>query len=228
MNERPILFSAEMVRAILEDKKTQTRRVMKPQPVKDDRGFWTWAGAGWNRDDVALVLPGHSMANGCPYGQIGDLLWVRERWGLIAPEDMTAEEWGNMNRPYLLHPESNEVDGIARVIYKVDGEHPGVIWKPAIFMPHWACRIHLEILDIRVQRLNAITLADIEAEGTPPIPDQMMYRNDGYQRFKDFKYLWNRINMPRGYSFEANPWVWVIEFKRTENFICSQGHDLRG
>ncbi len=209
MNEKPILFSAEMVRAILEDRKTQTRRVMKPQPVKDEYGFWTWAGAGWSRDDVAPVMPGHSMANRCPFGQIGDRLWVRETW---AGDDWTGYAY-KATEPDAL-PFGEEVSFNK--------------WKPSIFMPRSASRISLEIVNVRVERLQKITLADIEAEGTPPAPNQMMYRNDGYQRYKDFKYLWNKINLLRGFSWESNPWVWVIAFKQDPNWVCSHGHDMRG
>ena len=228
MKERPILFSGEMVRKILEDKKSQTRRVMKPQPVKANNGFWNWAGAGWSRDDVSLVVPGHSMANRCPFGQIGDLLWVRETW---AHDDMDCKDVSCGNRDHIWW-KANETKIVA------DSFAGSARWRPSIFMPHWASRIHLKIVDIRVERLQHISKEDARAEGVGHIWEWNKERASKHpEHFKrgvlnpyvaNYSVLWDELNSQRGFGWDVNPWVWVIVFKRAENFICSLDHDMKG
>jgi hypothetical protein len=214
MKARPILFSAEMVRAILDGRKTQTRRVMKPQPEYYN-SHWHWAGAGWNRDDVALVLPGHSMANRCPYGQIGDRLWVRETWAHDDP-DCDDIHCGN---PDHIWWRANEEKIVA------DSFAGKARWRPAIYMPHWASRIHLEIVNVRVERLQHISRDDAKAEGVSNLWKWDKERNlkhpEHFSRgvlnpyVANYSVLWDQINASRGYGWKFNPWVWVIEFKKT-------------
>lgn len=163
MKERPIIFSGEMVRAILAGRKTQTRRVIKPQPVI--------------QDGVAFFKTGQR----CPYGQIGDRMWVREAW--IRNSGVPAYRADDPSWP---------------------GETPK--WKPSIHMPRWASRITLEIVNVRVERLQDITVGDAWAEGCP---------NSDVNVIPDwFIPLWAGINAARGNGWDDNPWVWAIEFKR--------------
>ena len=215
MNEKPILFSGEMVRAILDGRKTQTRRVMKPQPVKDEYDFWTWAGAGWGRDDIgAPVVPGHSLAVRCPYGRVHDRLWVRETFVFELWEDEPkppddrplhchsgdGSEW---DEPYWLWPHYRATDPEPELYYEDDpngGDGPICKWRPSIFMPRWASRITLEIVNVRVERLQGIGGTDAFAEGGFTVTQ--------------FIELWNSINASRGYGWDVNPFVWVIEFNK--------------
>lgn len=139
MKERPILFSTEMVRAILDGRKTMTRRVMKPQP--ELRGnFYEFGKAGWS-SGITSITPvyGHSLYYACPYGIPGDRLWVKETWAYTDYKDVC---W-------------KATDGESRIIR----------WRSPIFMPRWASRINLEITGVRVERLQEMTYHDLEAEG---------------------------------------------------------------
>lgn len=201
-----------MVQAILEGRKTMTRRVVKPQP--DDYGLHNHS---WFRMSLESELSGwhgtteetgESREYKCPYGDIGDILWVRETWSL--------------------HPSKEEV------VYKADGfesEKKFFKWKPSIFMPKGSCRIKLEIIGIRVERLQDISNADAIDEGIRREFDGTKHWY-GNELFKDslfnadvidthamvtspkraFRLLWKSINGKE--SWDSNPWVWVIEFKR--------------
>lgn len=208
MKERPIRFSAPMVRAILEGRKTQTRRVVKPQPVIDR----TWLG-GWKHETrkATTALGSPLIANACPYGQPGDRLWVRETW---APRTLGA--WPLM-------------DQHMKPIYRASEDRPEwkQIWKPSIHMPRWASRITLEVTGVRVERLQDISEADAIAEGV-----ERTITGDGWRRYcndpeleacgltpcasaaNSFRSLWEWINSPD--SWTANPWVWVVEFRRLQ------------
>jgi hypothetical protein len=199
--ERPILFSGAMVRAILDGRKTQTRRVCKPAAnltavvrVQDpnERGqrppYWT---PGWFGDE-----DGEAQFY-CPYGEPGDRLWVRETWGF--------------------NPDFPGMHG--RACYRADPghEYDGIKWKPSIHMPRSACRLVLEITGVRVARLNDCSPADAIAEGIAPELDGWMdYGNPGCQMCLDpvdsYRTLWDSINGAGAWA--ANPWVWVIEFRR--------------
>ncbi len=190
--ERPILFNDQMVRAILDGRKTVTRRVMKPQPVLDGH-FWTYGGAGWS-DRINSLTPvaGHSLAARCPYGQPGDRLWVREAWACTLVAQAPGEEW---------------------VVYR-EGDNRtdyGGPWKPSIHMPRWASRILLELTAVRVERLQDISEEQARAEGYPA-ERECETGGSGLDAWLWFRSLWGEINGPE--AFTANPWVWVIEFKR--------------
>lgn len=201
MRERPILFSGPMVRAILDGRKTQTRRIIKPQPpegIDDLHG-----GKLSQRAPYRLEHPetGQILGNGfededgrfykCPYGFVGDVLWVRECFGT----DPYASQKGHTELHY-------------RADWKGDSDYP-MKWKPSIHMPKVACRLRLRITDIRVERLQDITEADAGAEGCDVnIPD-------GYPcAVACFHDLWQSINGPD--SWHHNPWVWVVNFHRLE------------
>lgn len=221
MKERPILFNAEMVRAILDGRKVQTRRDIRPQPTIDRMGNFIWN--GWNfgqeiggkprSDAIASPLP--SGATGkvlCPYGKPGDQLWVRETFQPIFADgfDHDSSPYPNYKTGFGYAISYPATDGI---IEFVDGDDNITSrCKPAIHMPRWASRIQLEITGVRVERLNDISTDDIRAEGIvqrfPGVNDQFTP-----EILKGaFIDLWESINGAG--SWQSNPWVWVIEFKR--------------
>lgn len=194
MKERPILFSAPMVRAILDGRKTQTRRAAKVSRVDShpDQPLWKIVTLengrqGWLN---AQAEHPHHITSLCPYGQPGDRLWVRESWAY--------------------HPDFPE--SARRVIHRAERgvEHDVDRWRPSIHMPRWACRILLEITAVRVERLQDISDDDLSAEGIQEIIDAGV-DHDGWPR-DAYRALWESINGPG--SWDANPWVWVIEFSR--------------
>jgi len=205
IKERPILFSAPMVRAILDGRKTVTRRVCKPQPSANAHttcasgnpmGAWWETGKDINR---------------CPHGQPGDRLWVRETW--------YCDHFEVMRGPYL-KPDDLDIgealdDGT--LVYAADGLTPyeadQPIWKPSIHMPRWACRILLEITAVRVERLQDISRADIRAEGLQCPPE--LASDDVSPNYRDwYPAAWRELWESTGGDWNANPWVWVVEFKR--------------
>lgn len=223
MKERPILFTGAMVRALLDGTKTQTRRVVKPQPdfasarvaldgdvggthvVYDD----DFGGIGLKRGSfTAFVLPNIH----CPYGTPGDRLWVRETW-LEDPEDD-----GTWHYTSYMSCKGSPLSEIPRkfqkpehCIYREGWDGVDVRWRPSIHMPRWASRILLEIVAVRVERLQDIGVEDIEAEGVAT-SDEAIMEHGCRARVLDFTRLWESIN--RAGSWDANPWVWVVEFKR--------------
>lgn len=188
MTERPILFQGAMVRALLAGTKTQTRRVVKPQP-------WILAGELLCWKDDALTP--EEMAQRCPCGVPGDRLWVREsHWWFRDEHD---PETGYF-------PPKVTADDVE---YRADGEKPGRIWRPSIHMHRWASRILLEVTAVRVERLWSISRGDAMAEGCP-FPN-MAKGDDPRKWYYD---LWEQIN---GHgSWAVNPWVWVVEFRRIQ------------
>jgi hypothetical protein len=208
MKERPIIFNTENVKAILEGRKTQTRRVIK-HPEKYD-----------HIRDCAFC---------CPYGQVGDRLWVREAF--VIETDVTEEPSG---RPFkydyewgLLIPHYKATDPDPEL---VDEEDRKIGWRPSIHMPRWASRITLEITEIRVERLQEITDSDIAQEGIEitfhkpgdfgidnPCTTGVVDLPNGHRVYSTAREcwirLWDSLNAKRGYSWESNCWVWVISFK---------------
>ncbi|MEQ7870707.1 hypothetical protein V6R97_08640 [Chromohalobacter salexigens] len=193
MKERPILFSGEMVRALLDGRKTQTRRVVKP--AKDRNG----SGCQLAPCEIAGEINNGDYCL-CPYGQPGDRLWVREAF------------------------RSRRVDNLpGDVAYRAD--HPGEktvpnsygrSWKPSIHMPRWACRLLLEVTAVRVERLQDITEDDAWNEG---VQDWMGKETPWKGELAPvsvhaFAALWESINGSD--SWDANPWVWVVEFRVIE------------
>jgi hypothetical protein len=225
IKERPILFSAPMVRAILEGRKTVTRR-----PVKG-------AGLQWLEEFTPEYVA--NPENGlCPYGNPNDRLWLRETWGVISHD---FDEQGNMidwtpDRPATPIREMPFGRGYysGHAIYRADGEAAWAgdddgggddrsAWKPSIHMPRIASRILLEVTAVRVERLQDISDRQIESEGV-----DLDALADGQDRYDmchagsgaggrptlrtAWRDLWQSINGPA--SWDANPWVWVVEFKR--------------
>lgn len=193
VKEHPILFSGDMVRAILEGRKTMTRRVVKPQPntirwcpVQSNRT------QGWQDE--------HGRPYNCPHGVEGDHLWVREMWAAPHGYDHIS--------PRLIPCDVN-------FHFSADEERGGLLWRPSIHMPRWVSRITLEITGVRVERLQDISVSDAFMEGIKQRP-----YDDGGDFFhsptEDFKVLWDNLNAKRGYGWDANPWVWVVAFRRVE------------
>ena len=210
MKERPIIFNGPMVRAILSGTKTQTRRVLKPD--------------GKYRLDV--VCPADGGPPRCHYGHPGDRLWVRETWqGPLIDEELEEEFYQSSDyfkkSAFCTYRATGSLDAI-----NADGEELG--WRPPLHMPRWASRITLEITDVRVERLKDISEADAIAEGVQGYPFRpedgwpictgyMVGDDDGkttlHPKPQDpYRLLWESINGPG--SWNADPWVWVIEFKR--------------
>lgn len=226
MKERPILFSAPMVRAILDGSKTQTRRVCKfPKYMGEVQNLAEHGGepdspySGEHNDPTSWGFPcaedGNDIALDatwapllCPYGAPGDRLWVRENFALhdLATDICKIVYQASVNESWT---EAHEVfPAELSKGMKVQPFQRG--WKPSIHMPRWACRIELEITDVRVERLQDISEDDAEAEGCG-IP--LMGHDDNFCRglYRD---LWEKIN-GKG-SWAANPWVWCLSFKRVK------------
>ncbi len=215
MEERPILFSGEMVSAILDGRKTQTRRVIKPQPP----ALWDAcaACAGCFCFYRASDPDFHGYKK-CPYGQPGDRLWVRETWASLDSVDHLSPK----DIELLCRDAGYKTGPCGDLWYQADNSYrqwgddkqTKGKWRPSIHMPRWASRINLEITDVRVERLQDITEDDAVAEGVQYfITSGKMTRSEMSMR-SAFADLWDSINFKRGYGWDTNPWVWVVEFKR--------------
>lgn len=214
---KPILFSTEMVKALLDGRKTQTRRIIKPQPwLYTDNSFIDKC--DYKNGNFCLK---HKISDNpekyeitdlmkSKY-QVGDILWVRETW------QQKSEK-------------ATELFGAEKYYYKAGCTGcTDTGWKPSIFMPKAACRIFLEVTDVRIEKLQDISEADAIAEGIQPFGNNLYkdYSNpkivpEGLPPFWSFNSLWCSINGPS--SWEANPFVFVYEFKKVErpsNFLNS-------
>ncbi len=225
MAEHPIIFSTEMVKAILDGRKTQTRRIIKPQPLKyfpegaasnnkpPHHIWWSFIYPTKHGSDTHIYTK-------CPYGQVGDRLWVRE----------TLIEY--------------EVDDIqTRAYYEANLKPAGSHWQwrrgklPGMFMPRWAARIFLEITNIRVERVQDISEEDAKVEGCDC--SWLIFKKDESKHNKrrkqiydkygtpvadtstaneqsEFAYLWDSLNAKHDYDWDKNPFVWCISFKKVE------------
>lgn len=231
MKDRPILFSGAMVRALLNGSKTQTRRVVKPQPEVSAQGNLM---GDWLRKPLdGLILPKlQDITIHCPHGAIGDRLWVREAWRVGKPHDETP--------PRNVLPSALERGRGVTVLYEAGGARsvgpvgrkepvypdnaPMPNWagkaRPSMFMPRAFSRITLEVTGLRVERLQDISETDAQNEGVPrdtePCDHIRQSCEDigclGQTHKASFCNLWCDLNgIP---SWNANPWVWVVEFKR--------------
>jgi len=208
--EHPILFSGNMVRAILDNRKTQTRRIIKPQPKNVNNWFYH---SDYYDNSNGAFYPDTDNAKPkilkSPYGLKGDLLWVREslrrykNLEFLGEEKYTAQYMAtNTAVPYA--PGAKE------------GWCGVALWQwkntacPSIHMPRWACRLTLKITNVRIEKLQHISIDDIGKEGYYKFSgnpsDEGLY-------IHQFVKSWDFLNAKRGYSWDNNPWVWVIEFK---------------
>ncbi|HEJ8096843.1 TPA: ASCH domain-containing protein [Serratia marcescens] len=219
MKERPVIFNGEMVRAIIDGRKTQTRRVMKPQPEPCYRGGHWWPSNAFK----TMLHIEEQMQNGqggwkglagdaCPFGQIGDRLWVRETFMDLTGTGIEATTGKFEGFAYRADTPAGSYGDEVRKDY-------GLKWTPSLHMPRKACRILLEITAVRVERLNDISQEDAQAEGmelTGWIPSYSNPDNAGFDEtftpYDNFAMLWESIYGAE--SWIANPWVWVIEFRR--------------
>lgn len=205
--ERPILFSSEMVRAILAGRKTMTRRVIKTE-------WWRCLDPEDDEDRAAAVKQ-------CPYGKPGDRLWVREAFRSFSQRHIKDHD-----ATYPLHQHyAHYPDCIT--IYRSDGselpeghKQHGIGWAPSIHMHRYESRIMLEVVSVRVERLQDITTGDVVAEGVMT-PEEVAQgaakygdKAKGTYTNRPWADLWDSINAKRGHSWQSNPWVWVVEFKR--------------
>lgn len=207
IKERPILFSAPMVRAILEGRKTVTRREIKPSMRSADTQFelHQQENGSWlplhTFDESCMDDQGTEHPIKCPYGQPGDRLWVRETFKSSADCRPPVAE------SFIYAADLNS-DGRTKWAAR---------WKPSIHMPRIASRILLEITDVRVERLQDISRADIRAEGLQCPPE--LASDDVSPNYRDWypaawRDLWESINGPG--SWDANPWCWAVSFRRIE------------
>lgn len=225
---RPILFSGPMVRAILEGRKTQTRRVIKPQPPDE----WLpsemtdihkmWSDGSFPMQNGEPIIKGWGVVNEsgdwgcvCPHGKPGDNLWVRETWQALTrrfgveynPKVYLDPDWEKWHKYY------RATDGGLLP----DDSH----WRPSIFMPRWVCRIELEITNVRVERLQSISEVDAIAEGVYTnkqaveklgLPADTKLSGSCVDKYR---IVWESINGKK-YPWVSNCWVWVISFRRIE------------
>ena len=211
MNERPILFSAPMVRAILEGHKTQTRRVIKQQPER----FWGSMDHAFASGVLQCVVTTDGKPRDkyivCPYGVPGERLWVRETWTGTFHCD-------HFHVAYAADGSERCLDAPVAYILPKAALKPSN-WVTPLFMPRWASRITLEITDVRVQRLQDISEQDSLAEGaaldSDGFPMASAPIDDGYDTAIEwFADLWDSINAKRGFGWDVNPWVWALTFRR--------------
>lgn len=223
MRERPIIFSGPMIRAILENRKTQTRRVIKPQPpdgwyidstpTRGSFGLWetlrgTHGGNFWGGLQHGGIK--------CPHGVPGDKLWLRETWTYVTLAENEYDAANPLHRrrgdgcPVLMLYRAHE-----------DAWTFPASWTPSIFMPRWASRIMLEIVGVSVERVREISEADCKAEGVAPLMVDSGGIDGGSGAWIEiphyqpaFVELWDSINKKRGFGWDTNCWVWVVEFKR--------------
>lgn len=219
MKEKPILFNAEMIMALLDNRKSQTRRVIKRLAgfgeitefgASDTHGYdWTFRDKHGRWHDISH----QRLIEGCPYGKPGDELWVKEtfayNWLWFQEQEIPIDS----HEPELFYRATD-------MYFEETRKKRGIKWRSPWFMPRWASRIQLEITDVRVQRVQEISNEDAQCEGcfgdvdpywrpTYGDPD-----SGGYPSFKNsFEFLWDSINSKRGYGWDKNQWVWVVGFE---------------
>ncbi len=197
MKETGIIMSGDHPLKCIDGTKTNTRRVIKPQPTESGLEFATACGgefSAWQDDGLNLdeySEDGGSCQRLCPYGQVGDRLWVRE---------------------------THLIDSQGKVFYRADDDESTQVkgefynWKPSIHMPRYYSRITLEITEVRVERVQEMWMKDAIAEGCSLDFDIEHFGNYADPVSK-FHILWDSLNAKRGYGWESNPWVWVLSFK---------------
>lgn len=238
MSERPILFSGPMVRAILDGRKTQTRRIVTHRHgisflggagQEDDPECWGWSFDGPDHSGYMVLERGlnqrhdHGLVSmPCPYGNPGDRMWVRETWCFANPE----YPFVGSDRPVSQRGDRCYYRATDGELERDDGGSP---WRPSIHMPRWASRICLRVTDVRVQRLQEISEEDAKAEGARHFPDlptkgehdparwSMAEPSSTWECMHSPRYAfgnyWDSINAKRT-PWADNPWVWAISFER--------------
>lgn len=226
---RPILFNTDMVQATLADRKTATRCTVKPQPERLSN--WIRDGRIPKNEDGTynVVMPNGRHTTIEPKYKPGDILYVRETWAFMCCLDCD-------NCKFDLVPGDDEVCAIHKTptihediatstegcyIYRADYPRPDrIVWRPSIHMPKAAARIWLEVTDVKIQRLQEMRLDDFLNEGVRILPEILDKPNNAYTAASyKFMCIWNPTIQPQDkdkYRWQANPWVWVYDFKRCE------------
>jgi hypothetical protein len=200
MKERPMMFTGATVQAILDGRKTQTRRIVSPQPIRQHHlgrlANWPFPGEYGLVEMTNYATVVRNIE--CPHGIPKDRLWIKETW---------AETYKTKNTTAYVYRADNPQVKIER-------------WKSAMFMPRRASRINLEITDVHVERLQDISDADAKAEGIYLQSSHGLYNADhtkmwgGRTPVEGYRALWDSLNSKRGFGWDKNPWVWKITFKR--------------
>jgi len=210
---KPILFNLEMVQAILDGRKIQTRRPIKPQ-VEFESGYdyphENELGIFW-KNDTSYKNIKEFIEDASKY-QVGDILYVRETWQEFLDDEVPIER----NRGPEAHLGKAQIK--SHYYYRADGEleHPKygkALWRPSIHMPKEAARLFLKVTDVRVERLQDMKEVDAKREGVNP------WMNGPYfmeTYLSSFRQLWNNIYTDKGFDWVENPWVWVYTFERCE------------
>lgn len=243
MKERGMIFNAEMVRSILDGRKTQTRRIVSWRGLNEGLNL-NFSGLkaceypkGWIiESDSRSSSEWRCQPTPCPFGKVGDRIWVRETWALLGNEDGCCVDWhdnlckGNEKSAAKIYRASCEqrpgdyglwsIPDDAEWKPHTDNQKFEGAWRPSIHMPRWASRILLEITDVRVERLNNICEGDAQAEGVAQLRGGFWkHYQPGWTQHQlsargSFVTLWKSIYGEE--SWQANLWVWVIEFRRVE------------
>ena len=228
---KSLLLTGEMVRAILDGRKTKTRRPLTPQPEDPPEGWypdaynhsdrWCFWGPRGTKDSGRCTLPLFK----CPFGQVGGQIYVRETFCLEHQVEKDQPPPFGDSRPIRwefagmesdpegadsmwLQPHYRATDPTPELAYEDSDGEPTVRWKSSIHMPRWASRITLEITDIRVERLQEITEKEAKAEG--------FFAHDGMTAVYWFSEAWDSLYAKKGLGWNDNPWVWVLTFRRVE------------
>lgn len=242
--ERPLIFTTQMVKAILDGRKTMTRRILDyTHPAvtgfvpNGEHGYWM--GTARSVQIINQYITTFPFDIKCPFGKVGDRLWVREAF--VPDPSADSDHWNDEDSQHTFYSWDGCGSKISElpkalktnehVCYKASVNHPELsLWHPNYRMPRWASRILLEITNIRVERLNQISKEDAIAEGCSsygPFGEYMGAPhptiNDHYQAYSNpvnaFKSIWEHEN--GNTEWDKNPWVWVIEFKAIEGGISS-------
>lgn len=244
MKQSGIIFSDAMVRAILDGRKEQTRRVVIPQPppeysipICDAHGCCCWSTDGTEEGDC---FPQESPLT-CTFGKAGDRLWVRETFIIesnlmLDSEDRYPPPFRD-GRPVLRLRDENFGDYWQQCHYRATDPEPKLVnqntalpcrWRPPLFLPRWASRITLEIVNVRVERVQDIPEDDVEREGVQ-VSHYYCDEDDGEfgthrcNPRGDFRRVWDSLNAKRGFGWSVNPFVWVIRFRKVESQASADG-----
>ncbi|HEX7909151.1 MAG TPA: hypothetical protein VF534_13840 [Paraburkholderia sp.] len=234
MKEHPILFNREMILALHAGRKTQTRRIMNPQPVVSDTGWHSLP--HYSVSSESGFRHGAPFFGRCPYGAASDRLWVREAWRVTAKHDAIAPRDLPFERGMTIMYDaggSRAHDETGQYVNAPDYPPTRPTWagkgRPSIHMPRVASRTTIEVMSVRVERLQNITEEDAKAEGVGRLNASPIIYWRNYQTHtlgpncddytclsarESYQTLWDSINEARGFGWDTNPWVWVVEFSR--------------
>jgi len=227
MKQRAIMFSGSSVFAILKGQKRQTRRTRGLEKINSQPETWRTVGhtifGEHILEDLAALTSGRyppdcRLLLSCPYGRPGDRLWVKEEFAMVCPHFPTVRgmEWnGVIGVPWDVRYKAD--DSVATVVPTTKGPE-NFAWQPARRMARWASRITLEIVDVRIERLQDINFSDCIAEGIDPHIDYPGGKGKSVEQLRsDFRRLWDDLNAKRGHGWHLDPWVWVVSFKLINN-----------